>query len=456
MTEDLHDAERALREMFAARAATVPPPIALHAAVLRRARRFHRFRLFGAIAGVIAVATAVPAGLAVSGGPGPAPLPPGPAALPAPVCTAPARTPVDGPRFPEQRDVRGSLGGDLAAVDAVLRAGWAGMTPRRPAAGSLRVLFIERVDGRIGAYVAARTARTGEVVQVGVDGPDLGHLSARPVGSWAGWSDVSEDQPVGGLVVCGRNYAVLFAAPGSEATLNGVYGLGPDAKPVVMTRPVPMRPDGLGMLPVFDRRVTATVRTSAGVVVQDRPVTVYADAAPLPPVADLDAAVRGRDVGATPVDQVRVFARVAVERIMSGSMLPVLDLRTLWLQDTGDGLAGAFAWTVPGGAGYVSLVKETGPGGGIIGGVSGQPVTGAGPDDVAVAFRQDDPGASLLLIAPRAARAEIDTDGGSRSVPLVQGGALVRGEVVRYRLYDAAGRLIGEHSPTDGWLSDPF
>jgi hypothetical protein len=485
--DDLHDTERALRDLFATHAAAVTPPAGLYAGARRLAHR--RRAVVGATAGALVVAAGVPAGLAAArSGPtgtaaptparptAPSPSPSGdlPGVYddpqpPADVCRHPEDTPVTGPAFAAQRDVRGSLGGDRAAVRAVLRAAWARLTTQhgsRIRAGTLRALYVERVDGYVVAHVVGTDGSAPtkpveyarDVSQVYVAGPDLDHLSAFRASGWTitgdGGSDpvpfdnkevLTERQPVAGLAVCGRDYLVVRAAPGSTAERTGVTGLRPDGTEIRGVSSIPLRPDGLAVARVSPG-TTVTVRTAGRAVATRREVPLSGDYRPLTD-AQLDALTTGWDVGAVPADsrhQVLAFALVAQEPLTR--RLPPADVRALWLADTDHGLSGLVTWTVPGGARLAYGFTRSGPKGAVTG--YGGLVRSGSVDDLVVAWAGN---ALPAVVAPRGVRAEATLPGGAvRSVPMTRGGAVLPTGTTAVSVYDAGGRLLGRRAVNTG------
>lgn len=492
MTDDLHDAERALRELFADRAATVPPPTGMYAAVRRQVRQ--RRGLAGAVAGAVLVGAGIPAGLAATGSAGaPAPAPsPTPSAAPtwsrsvgpepeppADVCDRPEDTPAEGAAFSAQRDVRGSLGGDAATVQAVLRTAWARVRdePLDPTTG--RVLWVDRVDGRVAAHVTF-TDGTGSgglenafnVDQVYVVGPDAAHLSAFPASGWriegdttgdAGFTNtevLSDGQPVAGLRVCGRDHVVVRAAPGSTAELTGITGITPAGTVVKAPREVRLRPDGLGIAPLATPETRVTVR--GAVAVSNREVQTFGYRPPTD--AELAAVVRGWSVPGVPAGWLTELADGALS--LSGGVrrqLPADGFRAVWMGSGGGRLSALFVGRVPGGA-LVAYPLTRHPSGGSEDGYSGV-VPDGDLDRLVVLWsrtetridRSDrkDPKTTTFravsVAAPAGTRAVARlAGGGTREVPLVRGGAVLPPDTRSVTVYDADGALLGERGLDSG------
>ena len=396
MTEDFDRTERALREALSAVANRVPMPTGTYAAVRRQQRR-GLVAGAGTVAAVTAVAVGVPVALAPHRAAGP-PATGAPAATAVPqstgACPAPGTTPATGPAFPAQRDVRGSLGGDAATVQAVPRSAWTVMAQGH----NERVLTLA--------------------------------------------------QPVTGMRDCGRDYVVVLAAPGTTATVQDVTALTPAGRPVRTTLRVPVAPSGLGILRLASPGATITVVRGGRTVVKDKVVPAGAEYKPLTD-AQIDAATQGWDPGSLPAGRKRTITGASVGMLSAATYrLPVSDFRTLWLADTGDGMAGLFTWTVPGGARIVVGLKETGPAGKIIAGYGGLLPPGTDLDDAVVAwdtqFQNPVPGLVAVVAAPRGVRAEAVLGGGTvQQVPMTRGGAALPVGTTSVRVYDAAGRLLG-------------
>lgn len=277
------DVERALRDLLERRAADVPPPADLYPAVRRRVHR--RRTVLGAGVAAALVVTGVPAALAAtrSTGPGPteaataAPTPQGAAGSAAPAAAGcpPAVAPSTERRLAVQQAVAGSLGGDRAAVDAVLRVAWAQITSFQGARvprfdpGRARVHMVQRTaDGGVVGLVTATGTAGGAYTDVLVFGPSVRHLVTSSSGSISGGEPLRTrflggDAYVGLTEGCGPPRVVVVGPPGSTARITWTAAVAADATFDRQVRTVPMRPDGVG---VVDRptRAGITVRVEAG------------------------------------------------------------------------------------------------------------------------------------------------------------------------------------------------
>lgn len=238
------DVESTLREVLAARADAVAPPVETYPAVRRRVRH-RRQAIAGTVAAVAVAAVVVPI-LDVRD----RPVAP-PAALTGCPVSYPGTTPAAAaPGLVPQRDVRGSLAGDPTVVDAVLRTGWATLVEdgntSRLAAGTARVVLAERAGGQIVGVVTARTGT--RVDQAYVVGPDAARLRGQGGGSSLTLPRTGPrpdgDLLVGTVDVCDVPQLVVVAPPGTTGTLTWVTRIGAQLTVDRSVADVPLRADG--------------------------------------------------------------------------------------------------------------------------------------------------------------------------------------------------------------------
>jgi len=486
----MRPADDVLREVFAERVSGPVPTTDMYGAVLARHRRHRRRTVIGAglaavvvLGGAAAVAGGVrdsdrslPAAPTPTTSPAPNPtsciptIPPGPGGAP----MLPPAVPVS--KLPRQNDVRGSLAGDRAVVDAALVAGWQGLwhgnaqlpAPRKeldPA--TLRVRFVERAGtGTLALVTAADKAGSWQAAQW-VEGQGR---TLVPVGGPSGITSPLDFERRSGQLfygidplyisaaqVCGLTYGVVLAPAGTTAILTGPPHVDADARLVPPApRPLPLR-DGLAVFPA-DVRGGPTVAVSRdGTVLGRRALNAEGEYAspgsrPASPSAEqIDAAVRdgrGRP-DRTLVEQIAGWAFDTVSRSTSDG---VTGVRVLWGGRDRSGHPWVLiALRLPSGAWYVSdgLSEQSNS--------FGSTNSGALPAD-----RLDDTlfvsgGArDVLLVAPKAAARVglVLSTGEEVPVHLTAGGAVIPSpngvKPLRARAYDANGRVIASQAFNDG------
>ena len=485
----MRPADEVLREVFAEQVGGRTPRTDMYGAVLARHRRHRRRTVIGAglaavvvLGGAAAVAGGVrdsdrslPAAPTPTTSPAPNPtsciptIPPGPGGAP----MLPPAVPVS--KLPRQDDVRGSLAGDRAVVDAALVAGWQGLwhgnaqlpAPRNeldPA--TLRVRFVERAGtGTLALVTAANKAGSWQAAEwVQGQGRTL-----VPVGGPSGVTSPPDfDRRLGQLFygldplyiadaqVCGLPYGVVLAPAGTTATLTGPPHVDADARLVAPApRPLPLQ-DGLAVFPAAQLGGPTVAVSRDGTVLGRRALEAEVQyASPgrraAPSAEQIDAAVRdGRgSPDRTLVGQIVGWGFDSVSRSTADR---VTGVRVLWGGRERSGHPWVLvALRLPSGAWYVSD------------GFSEQPNNyGSANSGLLPADRIDDTlfvsgGAKdVLLVAPRAAARVglVLSTGEEVPVQLTGGGAVIPSpngaKPLRARAYDANGRVIASQAFNDG------
>jgi hypothetical protein len=456
MTDDLTHAEAALRSVLATRADELPPPLDVYPGVRRRVRRRRSVVAAGAAAAL--VAAGVPAALAATGTtPGPVPAAPaGTAAGTLPVYDGPCEDdrpphdPVRVPALPAQRDVRGSLGADAAVVAAVLKEGYAAVlaerpreySPPEPDPSTARVVFVERVQGRIAGLVTAEDTRGDYGWTAWVTGTDAAHLR----GHWnSGGPGVPELQRSGNQWVCGHEYATIATDPGTTGTISWVSDIDAAARPVWVSAPIPLRPDGIAVfgLPPGPTRVTLSNDAWVGLGRSGSPSA-------RPSVDEVRRAV----AAAPGTGDDRVILDLAFVQPDNPMALPEHDLRVHWKGRAGTADVVVASVAFPSGARFVWTAWQRGS---QLGSANGVLPAGA-LDRTVLASRLDGPGRPLVVFAPGGVRAEIVRGPGRAGVVDLEGGGAIvpnGADVTLVRAYDRNGTLIGERAPDTGLTKLP-
>ncbi|HZB51449.1 MAG TPA: hypothetical protein VE547_20345, partial [Mycobacteriales bacterium] len=462
---------------------TVTPPVDLP----ERARRRHRTRVrlltAAAAAAAVLVGIGVPAGLTLVRAdapparpePGPSPASCEPLSRP----QQPTASAVPADQLPRPTGVRGSLAGDRALVDAVLVAGWQGLrdsqeqldkTPggrRTLDVRTLRLRFVERAGPGVLALVTAADT-TGEWQAAQWVVRERGEV--RPTGGPGGIvTDESFERRLGQLFsgedpllistvdVCGGQYGVVLAPPDATARLSPPPTVGANARPVpAAARPLPLR-DGLAVFPL-PTAAEVTVYRGGSRVGSARVGTGLIQSADYP-IAAIDRAIRE-----APGEVDDVLARSALplqaDHLQRAVPDPVTRVRILWggrLRTGKPVLLAAFP--LPSGATFVSAAEELpGTGSGYNTSYPYEGLLPAGRLDGTVLGWQS--GQDVVLVAPRAVRAEVVLPGGAvLPVPLTEGGGRVtvpKGvQAQLLRAYAANGGLIDQRAPGTGLLPLP-
>lgn len=481
MSEQEPLVERNVRAMLAERAGDVRIPADLAGAVIDRRRRRSRVTLVASAAAVAIVAAGVPLALRATGAQAPRPTPTSSAARPAPACPralppANSAAAVAGTnQLPEQRNVRGSLGGDRAVVRQVLVAGWVGLVrserdlaklsheaPHVFDPATARVEFVHQVGGDALALVAAvdphrKWAASAWVTRVaggrwtasGGEGYALtpGDFDRRLGQLFYG------DDPLYLYMVslnCAR-LAIVLAPPGSLAEIAAGADVTADGHVVRSYRPVALR-DGFAAVPVDATTSAAHVQVlQGGRVVAQRVVSDGGgvQARNWPSADGLATAIKnGRG---------RVDPSLATQAIgLMPYWLQAFHLgrpEVIWGGTLPDGkpvvlVANVFA----SGARFVAEIH--GLRGGFGGGFDG--VLPAGTLDRRVLTWRV--GSAVVVVATRGVRAEaVLANGTTVPVPFSDGGGVLAAgkQLKSVRVYDAGGALIEERKPDTGLLDLP-
>ena len=362
LTDDLTGAERALRDLLAARAAEVSPPAGVYATVRTRTRR--RRVVLGAGLTAALAAGGVPAALAATRTDA-APAGP-PATAPADDSCADWRSRrVADPRLPAQRDVLGSLGGDPAAVTAVAEAGWGAMrSDGELDVGRTRVQAVQRTtDGWIlgvvtGSDRAGRLAFTAHVA-----GRSLTDLRSGMFGGGIGGEEPILTRFAGGdstgvdFVGCGPDRVVVIGPPGSEGRVSWIAGIRADATVDRRTERVAVGPDGVGVA----ARPAPGQDLAVRVVDDGRVLTVSALSRGPHPLTGPDEPTLARLLQAAPGDADPGIAAKILARQSWEPSVPQADPRVVWAGGRGPVTTAVAMTRLEGGAWYVWGGLTVGP-----------------------------------------------------------------------------------------------
>lgn len=346
----MNDVETILREVLAARAGTVAPPVETYPAVRRRVR--HRRQAIAGTVAAIAVAAVVVPTLDLRDRPDPPVAAPTAVPTGCPISYPGTTAAAAAPGLVPQHDVRGSLAGDAAVVDAVLRTGWATLVEDGTGgllAGTARVVLAERAGGQIVGVVTARVGT--RIEQAYVVGPDAARLRGQDGGSSAflPQSDplVEGDLLVGTVDVCDVPQLVVVAPPGTTGTLTWVTRIGARLTVDRSVADVPLRADGAAVYAPPAPQATLRLERAGRLMAEERlPLGVRS--------GDPDAEEVRRAVAAAPGDGDPDLAGGIVSHQPDALPVAQSDLRVLWTGRTRGGITVAVAvTTLPGGAQYV-------------------------------------------------------------------------------------------------------